>query len=157
MCGTGNPVGALWQQRVMGWKGGGKWVQEGGDTCVPMAHSCWCMAGAITILWSIYSSIKRKKEIKGWHKRSFCAIGTVQYLTEVCIRTYEVYIRTYRYIYTYDDEAEAPILWPPDSETWVIGKDHDAGKDWGGQDNRGWDDWMASSTQCTRVWANPRR
>ena len=25
--------------------------------------------------------------------------------------------------------AEAPILWPPDANTWLIGKDTDAGKD----------------------------
>ena len=29
-----------------------------------------------------------------------------------------------------DAEAEAPILWPPDSKNWLIGKDPDAGKDW---------------------------
>ena len=29
-----------------------------------------------------------------------------------------------------DAEAEAPILWPPDAENWLIGKDPDAGKDW---------------------------
>ena len=27
-------------------------------------------------------------------------------------------------------EAETPILWPPDSKNWLIGKDPDAGKDW---------------------------
>ena len=27
-------------------------------------------------------------------------------------------------------EAEAPILWPPDANNWLIGKDPDAGKDW---------------------------
>ena len=27
-------------------------------------------------------------------------------------------------------EAEAPILWPPDAESRLIGKDPDAGKDW---------------------------
>ena len=27
-------------------------------------------------------------------------------------------------------EAEAPILWPPAGENWLIGKDHDGGKDW---------------------------
>ena len=30
-----------------------------------------------------------------------------------------------------DAEAEAPILWPPDGTSWLIGKDSDAGKDWG--------------------------
>ena len=29
-----------------------------------------------------------------------------------------------------DAEAEAPILWPPDANNWVIRKDPDAGKDW---------------------------
>ena len=28
-------------------------------------------------------------------------------------------------------EAETPILWPPDAKSWLIGKDPDAGKDWG--------------------------
>ena len=34
-------------------------------------------------------------------------------------------------------EAEAPILWPPDGKNWLIGKDPEAGKDWG-QEGRGW-------------------
>ena len=29
-----------------------------------------------------------------------------------------------------DAEAEAPILWPPDAKSWLIGKDPDVGKDW---------------------------
>ena len=29
-----------------------------------------------------------------------------------------------------DVEAETPILWPPDAKSWLIWKDHDAGKDW---------------------------
>ena len=34
------------------------------------------------------------------------------------------------------DEAEALILWPPDARSWLIGKDPDAGKDWG-QEEKG--------------------
>ena len=29
-----------------------------------------------------------------------------------------------------DAEAETPVLWPPDVKNWLMGKDHDAGKDW---------------------------
>ena len=29
-----------------------------------------------------------------------------------------------------DAEAEASILWPPDTKSWLTGKDPDAGKDW---------------------------
>ena len=40
-----------------------------------------------------------------------------------------------------DVEAETPILWPPDAKSWLIGKDPDAGRDWGAEgegDDRGW-------------------
>ena len=30
-----------------------------------------------------------------------------------------------------DAEAETPVLWPPHVKSWLIGKDPDAGKDWG--------------------------
>ena len=29
-----------------------------------------------------------------------------------------------------DAEAETPVLWPPDSKNWLLGKDPDAGKGW---------------------------
>ena len=35
-----------------------------------------------------------------------------------------------------DTEAEAPIFWPPDAKSQFIGKDPDAGKDWG-QEEKG--------------------
>ena len=35
-----------------------------------------------------------------------------------------------------DVEAATPILWPPDAKSWLIGKDPDAGKDWG-QEEKG--------------------
>ena len=38
-------------------------------------------------------------------------------------------------------EAEAPILWPPDVKSQLIGKDSDAGKDWG-QENGATEDQM---------------
>ena len=48
-----------------------------------------------------------------------------------------------------DAKAETPVLWPPHSKSWLIGKDSDAGKD-----DRGWDGWMASLTGWTWVWMN---
>ena len=38
--------------------------------------------------------------------------------------------------YADDIEAETPILWPPGVKSWLIGKDPDAGKDWG-QEEKG--------------------
>ena len=37
----------------------------------------------------------------------------------------------------YSLDAEAPIFWPPDGKSWLIGKDPNAGKDWIGK-SRGW-------------------
>ena len=46
-------------------------------------------------------------------------------------------------------EAEAPILWPPDPKSQLIGKDPDAGKDWRQEETRakedemvGWHHWL---------------
>jgi len=36
-----------------------------------------------------------------------------------------------------DAEAETPVLWPPHVKSWLIGKDPDAGRDWGRR-KRGW-------------------
>ena len=35
-----------------------------------------------------------------------------------------------------DAEAEGPVLWLPDVKSWLIGKDPDAGKDWGQKKKR---------------------
>ena len=46
-------------------------------------------------------------------------------------------------------DAEAPILWPPDANSWLIGKDPNAGKDWGQEEKEvtedkmvGWHHWL---------------
>ena len=39
-------------------------------------------------------------------------------------------------------EAEGPIVWPPDAKSRLIGKDPDAGKDWGWEEKRATEDEM---------------
>ena len=53
-------------------------------------------------------------------------------------------------------KAETPVLWPPHSKSWLIGKDWCwEGLGAGGEgDDRGWDGWMASLTWWTWVWVN---
>ena len=48
---AGNPKPVLCDN-LEGWggEGGGKEIQEWGDTCMSMADSYWCMADAIMIL-----------------------------------------------------------------------------------------------------------
>ena len=43
-----------------------------------------------------------------------------------------------------DAEAEAPILWPPDTSSQLIGKDPDAGKDWRQKEKRMTEDEMVA-------------
>ena len=43
-----------------------------------------------------------------------------------------------------DVEAETPILWPPDAKSWLIGKDSDAGRDWGQEEKGTTEDEMAA-------------
>ena len=66
-----------------------------------------------------------------------------------------------------DAEAEAPVLWPPVANSWLIGKDPDAGKDWGQEEKRttgdqmvGWHHWFACSSEfgqgslaCCSPWS----
>ena len=42
-----------------------------------------------------------------------------------------------------DAEAETPILWPPHAKTWLIGKNPDAGRDWGQEEKGTTEDEMA--------------
>ena len=42
-----------------------------------------------------------------------------------------------------DVEAETPILWSPDAKSWLIGKDPDAGRDWGQEEKGMTEDEMA--------------
>ena len=42
-----------------------------------------------------------------------------------------------------DVEAETPILWPPDVQSWLLWKDSDAGRDWGQKEKGTTEDEMA--------------
>jgi len=42
-----------------------------------------------------------------------------------------------------DVKAETPVLWPPHAKSWPIGKDSDAGRDWGQEEKGATEDEMA--------------
>ena len=42
-----------------------------------------------------------------------------------------------------DAKAETPILWPPHAKSWLIGKDFNAGRDWGQEEKGTTEDEMA--------------
>ena len=55
-----------------------------------------------------------------------------------------------------DAEAETPILWPPDAKSWLIGKDPDAGRDWGQEEKGTTEDevagWQHQLDGCEFEW-----
>ena len=66
--------------------------------------------------------------------------------------------RSWIFIGRSDVETETPILWPPDVKNWLIGKDHDAGKDWRQEEKGmtevemvGWHHWL---DRWTLVWVS---
>ena len=55
-----------------------------------------------------------------------------------------------------DAKAEPPVLWPPHAKSWLIGKDSDAGRDWGQEEMgttedemAGWHHWLDG---CESQW-----
>ena len=56
-----------------------------------------------------------------------------------------------------DAEADAPVLWPPDAKSRLLGKDPDAGKDWMWEEKRATDGCMSSLSQWTWIWVSSRR
>ena len=51
--------------------------------------------------------------------------------------------QTWVFIGRTDAEAKTPILWPLDMKSWLIGKDPDAGKNWGQEEKGTTEDEMA--------------
>ena len=62
------------------------------------------------------------------------------------------------WVFTGRTEAEAPIIWLPEGKSWLIGKDPDAGKDWGQEKGITEDEMVDSITDLMdTVWANSGR
>ena len=74
---------------------------------------------------------------KGWAPKNWCFQTVVLEKTlESLLDSREIKLvnpignQPWIFIGRTDAEAEAPVLWPPDAKSWLIGKDFDAGKDW---------------------------
>ena len=89
---------------------------------------------------------------KGWALKNWC------FQTVVLVKTLESPSKKIKpvkpkgnqpWIFIERTDAEAPLLWPPDEKNQLIGKDPDAGKDWGQEEKRvtrgkmvGWHHWL---------------
>ena len=65
---------------------------------------------------------------KSWTPKTWCSQTVVMDCKEIKPVNPN---RNQPWIFIGRTEAEAPILWPPDAKSWLVGKDSDTGKDWG--------------------------
>ena len=133
----------VWPWIIIGsWKLSTEELEGGGfrmgNTCIPVADSCWYMAKPIQ-----YCKVKKKK--KNW---CFLTVVLEKILESPldCKEIQPVHPKEYQswvFIGRTDAKAETPILWPPHAKSWLIGKDPDAGREWGQEEKGMTEDEMA--------------
>ena len=105
---------------------------------VPFSQSYGFSSMEVRVVW-----IWELDHKEGWVPKNWC------FQTEVLEKTLESPLdcmeikpvnpkgnQSWIFIGRTDAEAEAPILWPPDAKSWLIGNDHKAGKDWRQEEKR---------------------
>ena len=113
---------------------------EGKQSIVLASWSSWQEYISFTI-WKTFSSshvqMWKLDHKEGWVPKNWCFWTVVLEKTlESSLDCKEVQpvhpkgSQSWIFIGKTDDEAEAPILWPPDGKKWLIEKDPSAGKDW---------------------------
>ena len=90
-------------------------------------------------VWMWELDYKESWALKNW---CFWTVGLEKTLESLldCKETQPVHPKedqSWVFIGRTDDEAETPLLWPPDGKSSLTGKDPDVGKDWGGQEEKG--------------------
>ena len=121
---------------------------------------------------SMESRGKQRKEItdvpgkEGWVLKSFFWIVVLERTLKSLLDCKEIKPldpkenQSWIFIGSTDVKAETPVFWSPDVKNWFIGKDTDAGKDWGQEEKRGqqrmrWLDYITNSMGMN--WANSRK
>ena len=75
-----------------------------------------------------------------------CGVGEDSWESLDCKEIQPVYPKgdqSWVFIGRTDAEAETPIIWPPHAKSWLIGKDPDAGRNWGQEEKGTTEDEMA--------------
>ena len=135
-------------------------------TKVRYSQSCGFSSGHVWMWETIHMMWEDHKE--SWAPKNWC------FWTVVLEKTLESLLdskvikpvhpkgnRSWIFIGRTNAEAEAPILWPPDVKSWLIGKDADAGKDWRQEEKGttedemvGYDHWLNGheSVDMSKLW-----
>ena len=79
-----------------------------------------------------------------WPPKSLWMMTTVTVHLNIHWKSTWIFIsnQPWKFIGRTDAEADAPIVWPPDTKSWLNGKDPGAGKDWGQEEKESTEDEM---------------
>ena len=101
---------------------------------------------------------------EGWALKNWCfQIGVLEKTRESPLDSKVIKPvdpkRNQPWIFIERTDAEAPILYSTNAKGQLIGKDPDAGKDWGQEDKGAteWESWVSSPNQWTWIWGCSRR
>ena len=91
------------------------------------------------------ASDEDKKASGGCNSRFFSMFGLIRTQTYICwvLPVHPKGDQSWVFIGRTDAKAETPVLWPPHVKSWLIGKDPDAGRDWGQEEKGTTEDEMA--------------
>ena len=95
------------------------------------------LCGSLSILWHCLSLVLE------WKLTFSSPMATAEFSKFKEIQPVHPKDQSWVFIGRTDAEAETPILWPPDVKSWLIGKDSDAGWDWGQEEKGTTEDKMA--------------
>ena len=115
------------------------------DSILKKQRHYFANKGSSNQSYGFYSSHVQMWELgykESWALKNWCFWTVVSGKTLErpldCKEIQPVHPRDQSWVFTgrNDVEAETLILWPPDAKSWLIGKDSDAGRDWG-QEEKG--------------------
>ena len=115
-----------------------------------LSHYRWCIAAG-SATFRNYPKNLQVSQSSQFHLKAFwwCSDASPLGVSACCVLW-----DTHPFFLLWNVEAETPILWPPDVESWLIWKDPDVWKHWG-QEEKGITE-VASPTQWTWVWVDSR-
>ena len=111
------------------------------DTC-SLEEKLWQLSSSHVWMWELDS--KEGRALKNWCFRTVVLEKTLENPSE----SKEIKLFNFKGNQPWilfgrnDAEAKIPILWPPDTNSWFIGKDTDVGKDWKQKEKRATEDEM---------------
>ena len=118
---------------------------------VNKSPSSWGYGFSIGHVWMWEMNYKESWAPKNWCFRTVVLEKTLE-SPLACKEIQPVHLegdQSWVFIGKIDVEAETPILWPPHAKSWLIGKDPDAGRDWGQEEKGttedemvGWHHWL---------------